>query len=81
LYKKIYFAGGGSVLLLRVVLKSIFTILVEFLYRLIGLPSFNSSKYRKEMPPNPKHYTKQFKLPPIYVSTLHLCKCSTICAT
>lgn len=62
------FAGAILVTLCRIFLKTVFQFLVKNIYHLMGLSVFNSSKYRLNLPPNVKHYTERFKLPPIYVS-------------
>jgi len=56
------------IVVLKSAFKSVFISIFQQLYRLAGLQAYSSSVYRKTMPPNPKHYTKEFRLPPIYVS-------------
>ena len=71
-------SGGTVITVMRITLKHIFTFTFEHIYSFLGLRTFSSSQYRKEMPPNPKHYTKDFKIPPISVSTRN-CVTSNYC--
>nr|CAB3266031.1 sphingosine-1-phosphate phosphatase 2-like [Phallusia mammillata] len=60
--------GGIIINVLRVTLRVLLNAIFTFLYRSAGFTVYSSSKYRKTMPPNPKHYTKEFKLPPIHAT-------------
>lgn len=60
--------GVVSVGVLKVILKAVIKPLFLLGFRIAGLPTFSSSSIKKSLPKHSRHYTKDFKIPPIQLS-------------
>jgi len=60
--------GVVSVGVFKVILKAIIKPIYLFGFRMAGLPTFSSSLIKKTLPKHSRHYTKDFKIPPIQLS-------------
>jgi len=60
--------GVVSVGVLKVVLKAILKPICLLGFRIAGAPTFSSSSFKKTLPKHSRHYTKDFKIPPVQLS-------------